>query len=205
MDNTASDPAVEVEPMDQVVPPRESGSPPSKWKENHGNFLLGFLAVIMVLGGSILAYRQSRFVPPSFPDGQFIEEISSDDEEPVGSVAILIEVTGAATDSGQIAMAIFDGSSRFNDPAEAELTHNGAIIDGVSIWTVPYESLPERFAVAAFHDENNDGQLNRNRFGIPTERYGFSRNARGLTGPPTFQQAVIDRPEVGTTVPITIR
>jgi uncharacterized protein (DUF2141 family) len=60
-------------------------------------------------------------------------------------------------------------------------------------------------AIAVYHDENNDGQLNRNRLGIPTERYGFSRNARGLTGPPGFEQAVIRRPKAGETIELFIR
>ena len=65
--------------------------------------------------------------------------------------------------------------------------------------------LPSKIAVAAYHDENNDGQLNRNRLGIPSERYGFSRNARGMTGPPSFQQCVISRPSVGKTVDLFVR
>ena len=44
-------------------------------------------------------------------------------------------------------------------------------------------------AVTAFLDENSNAKLDTNLFGIPSELYGFSRNARGLTGPTTFAEA----------------
>lgn len=50
--------------------------------------------------------------------------------------------------------------------------------------------LPEgRFAVAAFHDVNDNRELDRNLFRIPAEPFGFSNNPRILTGPPDFEDA----------------
>lgn len=40
------------------------------------------------------------------------------------------------------------------------------------------------YAVAAFHDRNNNGDIDFNWLGAPTERYGFSNNARGLFSEP---------------------
>jgi uncharacterized protein (DUF2141 family) len=34
------------------------------------------------------------------------------------------------------------------------------------------------YSVAVIHDENNNGKLDTNIFGIPTEAYGFSNNIR---------------------------
>ena len=42
---------------------------------------------------------------------------------------------------------------------------------------------PGQYAVRLFHDVNGDGQLNTNPFGIPTEPFAFSNNARGRFGP----------------------
>ena len=79
------------------------------------------------------------------------------------------------------------------------------IQNGESLWLVPVDALPQEFAVAAYHDENSDQELTLNRFGIPTERYGFSREARGLTGPPRFEDAVITRPEAGGLIFVFLR
>ena len=53
-----------------------------------------------------------------------------------------------------------------------------------------FADLPKGdYAVTAFLDENSNNKLDSNLFGIPTELYGFSRNARGLAGPPSFADA----------------
>ncbi|GCD80314.1 DUF2141 domain-containing protein [Schleiferia thermophila] len=43
------------------------------------------------------------------------------------------------------------------------------------------------YSVEAFHDQNNNGKLDTNPFGIPKEPYGFSNNVRGNFGPPDFE------------------
>ena len=59
--------------------------------------------------------------------------------------------------------------------------------------------------IAAYHDENNDSELNRNRLDVPTERYGYSRNTEATNGLPNFVESVIKRPKPGDTVNIFIR
>ncbi|MGJ7609191.1 DUF2141 domain-containing protein [Variovorax sp. LT1R20] len=50
---------------------------------------------------------------------------------------------------------------------------------------------PGRYAVRVFADENGNGKLDTNLFGMPTERYGFSNDAKGNLGPPEFDAAAI--------------
>ena len=45
------------------------------------------------------------------------------------------------------------------------------------------------YAVRLYHDENDNGELDTNLFGVPQEAFGFSNNARGTMGPPDFQNA----------------
>lgn len=45
------------------------------------------------------------------------------------------------------------------------------------------------YAVTLFHDVNGNHMLDKNFFGIPTEPYGFSNNARSRFGPPKFDAA----------------
>ncbi|MFN4300090.1 MAG: DUF2141 domain-containing protein [Thermaurantimonas sp.] len=54
--------------------------------------------------------------------------------------------------------------------------------------TIRYTDLtPGNYSVEAFHDQNNNGKLDTNPFGIPREPYGFSNNVRGNFGPPDFE------------------
>ncbi len=49
---------------------------------------------------------------------------------------------------------------------------------------------PGVYAVQVFHDANDDHKLNRGAFGIPTEDFGFSREAPlGLHGPQFIKAA----------------
>lgn len=42
------------------------------------------------------------------------------------------------------------------------------------------------YAIAAYHDANNNQKLDKSFMGVPTENYGFSNNARGTFGPPSL-------------------
>ena len=48
---------------------------------------------------------------------------------------------------------------------------------------------PGRYAISAYHDEDEDGRLDTNFLGIPKEDYCASRDARGRIGPPAFSDA----------------
>lgn len=48
---------------------------------------------------------------------------------------------------------------------------------------------PGMYAIVAFHDENDNGDIDKNFLGIPTESWCTSRNARAIFGPPSFGAA----------------
>jgi uncharacterized protein (DUF2141 family) len=49
-------------------------------------------------------------------------------------------------------------------------------------------AAPGFYAVALFHDENNNHHLDTTLLGIPSEGYGFSQNPKLFLGPPKFSQ-----------------
>ena len=53
------------------------------------------------------------------------------------------------------------------------------------------------YAVSVIHDENDNGELDKNTFGIPKEGFAFGNNAMGMFGPPSFEKAKVS---VGTSV-----
>ena len=70
--------------------------------------------------------------------------------------------------------------------------------------TVP-DVPPGRYAVQAYHDENGNGQLDRDRFGRPLEGLGFSRNAQMRFGPPRFADAAVQVPSRGGVISLKMR
>ena len=181
----------------------------SRWKENHGSFLILFFSIIIVLGFAIIWYQQTRFVPPRFPESQMIQLIDQGtDPETViqnGETTIGIRIAGAPNDNGTIKVAIHGNVDSFQSENQAFISQSLPLKNGEAVWLLQVDQLPDQFVVAAYHDENNDQELTMNRFGIPSERFGFSREARGIAGPPQFQDAVIERPAPGSLIYVFLR
>lgn len=215
-ENTPSDTAIQTEEQIISENPRQTldsrtEKPPSvnRWKENHGSLILLVFVAIVSIGFILIWYQQTRFVPPRFPESEMIqtvEEITEDGQitlEAQGMIAV--RIAGAPNDQGSLKAAIHANPLTFRSEDQALISQSLPIKDGESIWLLPVDRLPPQFAVAAYHDENDDQELTLNRFGIPTERYGFSREARGLAGPPKFEEAVINRPAAGDQIFVFLR
>ena len=96
---------------------------------------------------------------------------------------------------GEIHLAIYDDADVFeNDNGEKGGKASG-IIDGVVEEVAPGSvkytfNLPEGvYAIGIFVDVNRNNKMDRNFIGIPKEQYGFSNDARGNFGPPSFAEA----------------
>ncbi|EKK00200.1 hypothetical protein RBSH_04536 [Rhodopirellula baltica SH28] len=192
---------------------------PERWQQNHGSLLMVFATLVFLTGIGVLTYRQNQFRPPAFPDASSIDPPNNEQLTALdlasGEVAlqaangstgqIMIRVIGAIPGDALVWLAIYNAETSFNNPENALVAAQVPVQpNGVAACTIPIDQLPTRFAIAAFHDTDNDGALSRNQFGIPAERYGFSNDARGKFGPPAFDDAVIDRPANGET-PIEIQ
>ncbi len=61
-----------------------------------------------------------------------------------------------------------------------------------STLTVTFENLrPGDYALSVIHDENNNGELDKNVIGIPKEGFAFGNNAMGKFGPPSFKKSMV--------------
>lgn len=49
-----------------------------------------------------------------------------------------------------------------------------------------------KYAIAAFHDQNNNGKLDKNWMGIPKEPYAFSNNVSSKWKAPTFEDIAVE-------------
>jgi len=184
------------------------------WKDNHGNLLLAFLAILCLIGVGVIAFQQARLerVPPRFPSK--IDRPSELDANPLavlngtntdagsGLRTVELRIIGAASDNGTIKIAMYDKSEGFNDPKNALDVDTWEISDGVCAGKLQMPVSIRQLAISAYHDENGNGQMDKNALGIPSERYGFSGNARGLTGPPSFEEATV---AVDKSIDISIR
>jgi uncharacterized protein (DUF2141 family) len=98
-----------------------------------------------------------------------------------------VEVKLPAERQGTVRAALFDKADGF--PRGTPLrTATAQPVQGKA--TLQFADLPTGdYALTAYLDENSNSKLDSNLFGLPTEPYGFSRNARGMAGPPPFADA----------------
>lgn len=75
---------------------------------------------------------------------------------------------------------------------------------GVVVLTV-HDVSPGIYAVTAHHDANNNGVVDQNLLGIPTEGIGFSRDAPINFGPPHFDAAAFKVGDALVTIDITLK
>lgn len=112
------------------------------------------------------------------------QEISYPEKGDVSEFKLFIE--GINELKGEIRIAMFDSKEKYTkDPIHAIVLP----VDSTTIiWT--QEMLPfGEYAIAVYHDKNENGKIDTNFLGIPKEDYGFSNNARGRFGPASWQDS----------------
>jgi uncharacterized protein (DUF2141 family) len=101
------------------------------------------------------------------------------------SGTVRVTVTGIKNTTGKVEIGLYNDKATF--PDYFEVFKGASLSPDTNGITYTFKELPEgRYAIAAWQDKNNDKKLNKNLFGSPTERYGFSLNKFGIFGPPDF-------------------
>jgi len=100
-------------------------------------------------------------------------------------------IKGVDDIKGSMYIAVFDNEESFPDFGK-QLVEKVLPVDAKTL-NFTFKNLPnDDYAVAIFHDKNNNGVLDKNAFGFPLEPYGFSRNARARFSAPAFNDAKIE-------------
>jgi uncharacterized protein (DUF2141 family) len=101
---------------------------------------------------------------------------------------ISVVVDGLRNDKGMVRCGLYASAVGFREPGK-ELKGVAVPIAGGKATCVFNGMAPGSYAVAVFHAENNETQLETGMFGKPKQGYGFSRDAKGSFGPPSFDAA----------------
>jgi uncharacterized protein (DUF2141 family) len=118
------------------------------------------------------------------------------------ALASTVEVrVSGVTAKGKVNVAVCDKARFLKQCAYSASVPAQAGETTVTVKDVP----PGAWAVLAYQDENGNNELDRNLIGIPKEAYGFSRDARGKFGPPSFEDAAIEVGETPATASVRLR
>ncbi len=106
-----------------------------------------------------------------------------------GAADLRVTVSDGPAAAATLYVALFDTAEGFaaDKSVAAQIT---PLRDGAA--QLVFLGLPAgRYVLKLFADENGNAKLDTNMMGLPTERYGFSNDARGNFGPPTFDAATL--------------
>jgi uncharacterized protein (DUF2141 family) len=116
---------------------------------------------------------------------------------------VVVDVVGLKSDAGQVLAALFRSSAGFPQEPQKAQQRKQVKIQGRHV-ELAFDGVPPGpFAVSLFHDEDANGKLKTGMFGIPSEGYGFTRDAKGSFGPPGFDDARLQL-AAGETKKVTI-
>ncbi len=102
------------------------------------------------------------------------------------NVKLTVTVSAVKSNTGVVKVGLYNSEGTFLKTTykslASEIKNNQAV--------VTFDNLPAgEYAISTYHDENNNGQLDRNAMGIPSEDYAASNSAKGFMGPPSYKDA----------------
>lgn len=115
---------------------------------------------------------------------------------------LIVKVENIKKIKGSIKIALYN--------QEKEFLSNDVVMSGdkavkESSVEFVFKDVPKGvYAISLFHDENGNDEFDTNLFGIPTEPYAFSNNAKGMFGPPSFDECSFTIHEVTHEVVISL-
>jgi uncharacterized protein (DUF2141 family) len=121
---------------------------------------------------------------------------------PALSAELRLAIDGVRSDRGEILIGLYQDADGFRR-AIANAAKRGLVPDrdrlvGTAIRakrgtqsTVFTQLAPGRYAIIVIHDENDNGRLDENFLGAPSEGYGFGNDARNFFSAPSFDAAAV--------------
>ncbi|MDB5818949.1 MAG: putative signal peptide protein [Rhizobacter sp.] len=113
---------------------------------------------------------------------------------------LTIEVTNTKPAMGTVNAAVYASADWMKDGYAVQ----ASMVQAAEKTVLTFKGLAAgKYGVALYQDENRNGKFDTNVVGVPVERYGFSRNAQGRMGPPSFDDAAVDL-QADTTIAVAL-
>ncbi len=109
-------------------------------------------------------------------------------QNPNGKSTLTVVVKNLQSNEGQVLIAVYNSSTNYMKEEKALFKEKSNIQNNKAVIVLP--ELPQgKYAVVCVHDANKNLKLDKNLLGIPREGYGFSNDAKGNLGPPSFEKS----------------
>ncbi len=103
------------------------------------------------------------------------------------TASVTVVVTGLVSTESVVKLNFYDAPEKFLKAGQCAL-RLAVKPNGKNEIVVPVELAKGEWAVALSQDTNDNGRMDRNFLGIPTEPYAFSNNVRPKLSAPKFEE-----------------
>ena len=110
---------------------------------------------------------------------------------PADTAPLTVTVTGIPAERGDVLVGVWKASENF---LADETRIAGRVLPArAGSITCTFPDLPKgAYAISALHDADRNGRMSKSLLGWPVEAYGFSNNARGLFGAPSYTDCAFE-------------
>ncbi|HYC04528.1 MAG TPA: DUF2141 domain-containing protein [Azospirillaceae bacterium] len=131
-------------------------------------------AVTPAIGAPVSA----AVAPPSMPEDACVGD---------GQVRLRLELGGVRSSKGQLVVTVYpDDEKRFLAKGGKVARVRVLASAPATVACVPVPASG-KYAIAVYHDENDNRKFDRTMVGLPAEGYGFSNDAETTLGLPKFE------------------
>jgi uncharacterized protein (DUF2141 family) len=103
-----------------------------------------------------------------------------------------VKISNLENVNGNLYIGWYNQSTTFRVNEKA-IYREKIIVNNQKELSVVFKNIPKgKYAIAVFLDENENYKLDKNLFGIPKEKYGFSNNILPPMRPATFEESVFE-------------
>ncbi len=113
-----------------------------------------------------------------------------------------IQIQNIQKSGGTLRVGIYKPSEKFK--TATPFVGKQVRIDKPGEQRVEFELAPGTYAVALYHDLNDNDKIDKYFFGYPKEPFGLSNNFRPLFAAPEFQDCAIELPAQGKSISISL-
>jgi uncharacterized protein (DUF2141 family) len=116
--------------------------------------------------------------------------------------SLVVEVTNIRSVGGTLRVAVYKPGAKFGKSRPD--FYKNITVEQTGSLKVKFEIVPGTYAIALYHDKNDNDKLDKNMVGYPKEPFGFSNNFRPVVSAPDFKDCAFMLREKGTEISIKL-
>lgn len=122
---------------------------------------------------------------------------------PVPKYRLTLKITGINEVKGELGIGLYSNKEAWLNKGHEFVLKRVLVTEKEEM--IIYKNVPQGvYGISVYHDENNNGKIEKNLIGFPQEGFGFSNNIRPRFKAPAFKHAAFEV-KADTTILIKLR